>query len=232
MDVNELIDRLVQLGASPEIIKVSVSACIEARGLDDKKANRQARNRRYYESHKTPRPVLQDVLQDVLQTTESVLKTSETPSRAPAFSIGEGVIDSPYEKATPSLPPQKTKTPRAKSKRQIQEDEQPTEKDKSYAAKAGLGAPEFREQWRKFRNHHVTKGNVYASWQAAWRTWVDGIAEFQRPHARVNGHKGGVIEALGRIHSEFSDEAPSPSHLRSEDRGGAGETFDRVLSKR
>lgn len=88
------------------------------------------------------------------------------------------------------------KASRAKPRTQISEDAQPTPKDISAAEEAGLNSATFREQWAKFRNHHRAKGSLMADWQAAWRTWLGNISEFQRqpragPPSYQNGKTGG-----------------------------------------
>ena len=80
MGISELVDRLVALGATPEIIKVAVAAAT-SREIDEKKATRQARNRRYYERHRHIK-TSETVLTGVLISSETVLNTSENdPSR-------------------------------------------------------------------------------------------------------------------------------------------------------
>jgi hypothetical protein len=88
------------------------------------------------------------------------------------------------------------KVRRAKIRSQIAEDAQPTASDTAAAEEAGLNSAAFREQWAKFRNYHRAKGSLMADWQAAWRTWVGNIAEFQRqpragPPSYQNGKTGG-----------------------------------------
>jgi hypothetical protein len=88
------------------------------------------------------------------------------------------------------------KTRRAKIRSQIAEDAQPTASDTSAAEAAGLTSAAFREQWSKFRNYHRAKGSLMADWQAAWRTWLGNMAEFQRqpragPPSYNNGKTGG-----------------------------------------
>jgi hypothetical protein len=88
------------------------------------------------------------------------------------------------------------KPKRTKPRSQISEDAQPTASDTSAAEAAGLTSAAFREQWSKFRNYHRAKGSLMADWQAAWRTWLGNIAEFQRqpragPPSYQNGKTGG-----------------------------------------
>lgn len=83
------------------------------------------------------------------------------------------------------------KPKRAKPRRQIADDAQPTERDRAYADQGGLNSDDFRLEWRKFRNHHRAKGSLMADWEAAWRTWIDGRSRFANARAGPGGHVNG-----------------------------------------
>ncbi len=84
--------------------------------------------------------------------------------------------------APPSAP---RKAKRAKPRTQIDENAQPSDRDREAAADVGLSADQFRVEWRKFRDHHRAKGSLMADWGAAWRKWIGNIPEFQRANARA-----------------------------------------------
>lgn len=108
----------------------------------------------------------------------------------------EDITSSLRSDVVASPPPAPRKASRAKPRSQILEDAQPTPKDISAAEEAGLNSAAFREQWAKFRNYHRAKGSLMADWQAAWRTWLGNVSEFQRqpragPPSYQNGRTGG-----------------------------------------
>lgn len=41
-----------------------------------------------------------------------------------------------------------------------------------------------QEMFEAFKNHHAAKGSIFADWEAAWRTWVDNQAKWERPKLR------------------------------------------------
>jgi hypothetical protein len=41
-----------------------------------------------------------------------------------------------------------------------------------------------QEMFEAFKNHHGAKGSIFADWEAAWRTWVDNQAKWERPKLR------------------------------------------------
>lgn len=82
-------------------------------------------------------------------------------------------------------PAQREKKYRAKSRTQIAEDAQPDERDRTEAERRGLSKDQFRLEWRKFRDHHRAKGSLMADWHAAWRKWLDGMANFQPAAAHI-----------------------------------------------
>lgn len=86
MTVADLVGALVAANASPEVIKISVDAFVEASGLDEKKVSRQERNRRYYSKR---------LNKTEIKTSESVLQASETvlkPSENAASRVGACVL--------------------------------------------------------------------------------------------------------------------------------------------
>lgn len=101
------------------------------------------------------------------------------------------------------------KPKRAKPRTSLAEDAQPDEVQRRDAAEAGMNDREFRDEWRAFRDHHRSKGNLMADWRSAWRTWLRGRARFAPSRAgpasaRSNG--GGYGDMLARLRGYISDE--------------------------
>lgn len=51
----------------------------------------------------------------------------------------------------------------------------------SYAAGKGLTGDRIAQEAEKFRDYHLSRGNVMADWAAAWRTWVGNAGKFSGP---------------------------------------------------
>lgn len=75
------------------------------------------------------------------------------------------------------------KASRAKPRTTIAEDAQPSDRDRAASEAAGLSMDDFRAEWRKFRDHHLSRGSRMADWSAAWRTWLGNVGQFSRARA-------------------------------------------------
>lgn len=53
----------------------------------------------------------------------------------------------------------------------------------AYAAGKGLTGDRITQEAEKFRDYHLSRGNVMADWAAAWRTWVGNAGKFSAPVA-------------------------------------------------
>lgn len=53
----------------------------------------------------------------------------------------------------------------------------------TYAAGKGLTGDRIEQEAEKFRDYHLSRGNVMADWAAAWRTWVGNAGKFSAPVA-------------------------------------------------
>jgi hypothetical protein len=62
---------------------------------------------------------------------------------------------------------------RAKRRTRIDQNWQPSESGLSSASSRGMSESDIRREVPRFVNHHVSKGSVMASWDAAWITWID-----------------------------------------------------------
>ena len=109
------------------------------------------------------------------------------------------------------------KTKRAKVKTRIDEDAQPSERDRAAADEAGLTAEMFRTEWRKFRDHHRAEGSLKLDWAAAWRYWLGNVQKYQpRATARAGPRsfpekRSNVAQAIEELHGEFFGQDWRPS---------------------
>jgi hypothetical protein len=62
----------------------------------------------------------------------------------------------------------------------------------TYAGAKGIDRIKATEGFNKFRNHHQAKGNTFADWNAAWRTWIDREGQFN--NARDNDQDRNKID--------------------------------------
>jgi uncharacterized protein YdaU (DUF1376 family) len=104
------------------------------------------------------------------------------------------------------------KPKRSRPRTAVDPNAQPSEADAQAATSAGLNTEQFRVEWRKFRNHHVSKGSLMADWHAAWRTWLEKMNEFKRE--TVDGKPSKLVEAsrdlTQRVRDAFGERPRSP----------------------
>lgn len=132
-------------------------------------------------------------------------ETLPEPSRAPAFFIGEGVVTPLSGRTTSFLTPQTEKKPKRCTR--LGNDWQPSSEMLAFAADAGLTEAEITRQADTIRDWSLSsKTGAKLDWLATWRGW---IRRYLAERPKINGHKGGVVEALGRIHDGLSAERPS-----------------------
>lgn len=74
----------------------------------------------------------------------------------------------------PSLPKPKVSAGARNSRLAVEA--QPSQADLAFAEQNQVSA---RDEWPKFRDHHVSRGNVMTDWAAAWRTWVRNAVNFK-----------------------------------------------------
>jgi biotin operon repressor len=53
--------------------------------------------------------------------------------------------------------------------------------------KASWNSAKAASEFQNFRDHHLKKGNRFADWEAAWRTWVRRGVEYEGQRAQQNG---------------------------------------------
>lgn len=120
----------------------------------------------------------------------------------------------PKEKTTPltnsSLRSELAPSPKAKRTKvrtPIAPDAQPTEADRRASEDAGLTPQMFRAEWGKFRDYHLSKGNLMADWSAAWRTWLVKVAQFQPSNIAGYANGSGPPRTVQDVAREFENAA-------------------------
>lgn len=53
-----------------------------------------------------------------------------------------------------------------------------------FARDRGFDPPSIERMWERFRDRNQARGEMYADWKAAWRTWVNNQVEFRRRDQR------------------------------------------------
>jgi uncharacterized protein YdaU (DUF1376 family) len=78
-----------------------------------------------------------------------------------------------------------------------------------HALSKGLTASEIDHEADQFRNNHISKGNRFRDWDAAWRTWVGNAIKFR-------GGGGMAGKAVSPRHGQGSSIASIVARRRSE----------------
>jgi hypothetical protein len=154
------------------------------------KSSGAARMARYRERHKAS------------QTSQSV--TSDDPLISPMVSptpLSLTPLLSPKE-SPPIGGPKKapknsdTETPPPKRRTSIRADWTPSQANLDYARSKNLTDQEIANAADQFRNHHLAKGTVFASWDAGWRTWVGNFRRFSGGAMAGRTQTGGSGQAV------------------------------------
>lgn len=129
------------------------------------------------------------------QHTNSPAGLQPVASHAPAESsvIPQATVHSPEEEdlgpdsglaepgdppATPSLvlvAEPTAKKPRKKAKHDLPDGWEPSARQRDACRQTGL---DLEDQVRRFKNHHVARGNQFADWSRAFDTWLDNAPRF------------------------------------------------------
>lgn len=135
----------------------------------------------------------------------------------------ESIESSSLRSEVSRLPAKPKRATRARS--QLPEGWQPDERDLTYAVSRGFDPPRIDVMARAFANHHRSKGNLMADWNAAWRTWVENEIKFQgAKNGRRTVHDA-ANDLIARVHA-LDD--PAPRSIRD----GPGEGAVRLLPPR
>ena len=104
------------------------------------------------------------------------------------------------------------KASRAKPRTRVDPNFSLAEDDRLYARSRGWSEQIIDQQLEKFRNFHASKGNLMASWPAAWRTWVGNGYDFRggKPGAPATPNR-----ADSAIEGMFSDLTKEDFHGRA-----------------
>jgi hypothetical protein len=119
------------------------------------------------------------------------------------------------EIVAPAIEPAPAKRPRKAPATAIEGDAQPNPAQIDYAEKAGLTGRRMADEWGRFVDYHLSRGNRMADWTAAWRTWVRNGKTFAAgsPNARAgpqpakSGQPTRWINAFGASPHEQPDSA-------------------------
>jgi hypothetical protein len=131
---------------------------------------------------------------------------SSAPSPSPAPSPEED-LEAGSPDAEPADPPaaplrllpEPPVKRRKKAKHDMPEDWHPTARQRETCRQMGL---DVEDQVRRFRNHHLAKGNQFASWDRAFDTWLDNALRF------AEGTRAGPHSSAAR--ANLPPERPNP----------------------
>lgn len=66
-----------------------------------------------------------------------------------------------------------------KARTSMDPDLKPTMDDARVAREHGMSGPEMAREWPQWKNHHIAKGSLMASWPASWGTWCSNFEKFK-----------------------------------------------------
>jgi hypothetical protein len=117
-----------------------------------------------------------------------------------------------FDASLAPIPPAKSaKRQRAAPKVPLDPAFQLNEEDRQYARDRHWDNRAIEQQFEKFKNHHIGKGNMWANWHLAWHTWVGNGYDFK-------GGRPGASATPGRADSAWegmsSDLTPEDFHGR------------------
>lgn len=211
--IADLVRRLANAGASPEVIAISVEAVEAAQSKEDA---RRAKDR---ERKRNVRGMSAETARNVRGNGAEIPLSPSPDKEAPHTPKEITPIQDPPSHPSGVRPPEQAEKPKcAKPRSSLAEDAQPDEVQRRDAAEAGLSGDDFRREWRAFRDHHRAKGNVMADWQSAWRTWLGKRGTFQPARAgpapqRRNPDLAAYESILEDRHRERDHKNGQPSDL-------------------
>lgn len=95
--------------------------------------------------------------------------------------------------------------PKARRKQQLPPDFYPNETGQAAATAKGLHIP---SEFQKFHDYHVSKANLMADWQAAWRTWVSNARPTMPQQATETGYQRSMREKYEVVAPSIAARAP------------------------
>jgi len=96
----------------------------------------------------------------------------------------EALIDKAVKYGAQQAAPRKAKSPPKQVLRPWPEDFTLTPELIKFAAERGFSAAATQRMWERFRDRNQALGKEYASWPAAWRTWVNNQIEYKQRDAQ------------------------------------------------
>lgn len=171
MSIADTVRRLVEAGATPEVIAIAVEA-IEQAGQKKPRSSAAERQARYEERkrQKTSESVISDVRPDAISDAPNDASLPLPPSpQTPQ-------PPTPSREYNPPISPQAdqpAETSRRKPKRAIPDGFPSAELIAEQQAKAREAGANFDVQRfaARFRDQCIAKDHRYAEWPAAWRNW-------------------------------------------------------------
>jgi len=140
------------------------------------------------------------------QKTAGNQRTGDSPpiERQATLSLGEEVSSSKSIK----------KVGAANRRTRFPEGWTPGEEGINFAIELGFGRQKVAMMFDAFRDHHVSRGNSFIDWLAAWRTWCRNELKFNSPRG---GPSNGAVRArpptpseMIRDRMEKRDDEPKP----------------------
>lgn len=241
MNVAELVARLVEAGATPEVIKIAVEgfdsqrAAYEALRVqreEDERVRKQSQRERTAKSRRRKRGGSNGNDNDTTPPSGNgnapvTLPSRDTPSPSPQENNSTPLTPTPSPSANApgeaapdgALPPTEAGSNDGSTKRKprkpetlIDPNRTPDDADRAFVAERGMPPTVARNEWVKFVSHHVAKGSLMRDWNAAWRTWVMRWQESQPPPGQLTP-KRSVQTAARDLLAQFRQGAPDEPFL-------------------
>ena len=107
----------------------------------------------------------------------------------------------------PSEEPSVIKQKRARSERPFPTDWQPAPLGDAFIAKHDASSIDLASEFDSFRDHHLSRANKMADWQAAWRTWIRKAVKFRDERKTyATARKQNSFERRPTIHQSIDAE--------------------------
>lgn len=98
--------------------------------------------------------------------------------------------------------PEAEKPKKQSRKTRLPSDWEPSPKNISDADAAGLTWQEINHEAHKFADHHRSRGNLMADWDAAWRTWIRKSMEFKAQRGGGGYQQESDLQRISRTVNE------------------------------
>lgn len=119
------------------------------------------------------------------RTISSVVAREGAPSQPDDKNHEKALQDGSFTLQPPAPDPKaKPKKPKTPILTPLDPEFRPDEMWIRYAQSRKLSMPEIKEEWNKFRDHHVAKASRFADWFAAWRNWIRRSCDIRANQSR------------------------------------------------